>query len=160
MLECCGELDLLGTWPHLYMEDYLIKKYMDNAIVTKLGYLAPWYYYWSDKKNVVPWTRALSGKKVSVIHPFVDTIKKQYETNRDKIFPNICAGDDLLPAFELITLKAVQTQAGTKDDRFKDWFEALAWMELEIDGLDFDVAIIGCGAYGFPLASYVKKKEK
>ena len=28
------------------------------------------------------WTTALKGKKVLVIHPFVDTIKKQYEKKR------------------------------------------------------------------------------
>jgi hypothetical protein len=33
-------------------------------------------------------------------------------------------------------------------------------MKYEIDKLDFDIAIIGCGAYGFPLAAYVKQIGK
>ena len=33
-------------------------------------------------------------------------------------------------------------------------------MQKEIDKVDFDVALIGCGAYGFALANYVKKKGK
>lgn len=40
------------------------------------------------------WTTALKGKKVLVIHPFVDTIKKQYE-KRDKLFET-----SKLPTFE------------------------------------------------------------
>lgn len=65
-----------------------------------------------------------------------------------------------MPQFELKTLKAVQTIAGTKDERFDNWFEALDWMVQECKKIDFDVAIIGCGAYGFPLAAEIKKMGK
>lgn len=58
------------------------------------------------------------------------------------------------------TLKAVQTIAGEKDDRFETWFEALEWMYNEAIKIDFDVAIIGCGAYGFPLAAKLKEAGK
>ncbi|WP_274095727.1 hypothetical protein [Riemerella anatipestifer] len=40
------------------------------------------------------------------------------------------------------------------------WFDALEDMKNKIDLVDFDVAIIGCGAYGLPLASYIKNKGK
>jgi hypothetical protein len=33
-------------------------------------------------------------------------------------------------------------------------------MENEIDKIDFDIAIIGCGAYGLPLAAHVKRIGK
>lgn len=33
-------------------------------------------------------------------------------------------------------------------------------MESEIDKADFDVALIECGAYGFPLAAYCKSIGK
>ena len=78
----------------------------------------------------------------------------QYK-KRELLFAN----KDVLPAFELITLKAVQTIAGEQAD-FETWFDALAYMEHKIDQIDFDVAIIGCGAYGFPLAAYCKKIGK
>ncbi|MDP4184317.1 MAG: hypothetical protein Q8862_04035, partial [Bacteroidota bacterium] len=41
-----------------------------------------------------------------------------------------------------------------------DWFEALDWMKAEISKKDFEVCILGCGAYGFPLAAYVKQIGK
>ena len=59
----------------------------------------------------------------------------------------------------MLTLKAVQTVAGTKSE-FADWFAALRWMENEISQTDFDIAIIGCGAYGLPLAAHVKRLGK
>ena len=67
---------------------------------------------------------------------------------------------NVLPAFKsLQTIKAVQTIAGQKSE-FVDWFSALDYMKAEIDKRDFDIAIIGCGAYGFPLAAHVKRIGK
>ena len=51
----------------------------------------------------------------------------------------------------------IQTIAGATDDRFKNWFEAFEWMFEEAMKTDFEVAIIGCGAYGFPLAAKIKE---
>jgi hypothetical protein len=62
----------------------------------------------------------------------------------------------LLPAFELDVIPAVQSIAGQKT-QFVDWFVALESMKEEIAKRTFDVCILGCGAYGFPLASFVKK---
>ena len=45
-------------------------------------------------------------------------------------------------------------------DRFDSWFDALKWMEEQIDTIDFDIALIGCGAYGFNLSAYIKQKGK
>lgn len=101
-----------------------------------------------------PWTKALEGKKVLVIHPFEDSIRENYEI-REKLFKNI----DVLPEFELITLKAVQSIADESPE-YETWFEALEYMERQIDEIDFDVALIGAGAYGFPLGAYVKSIGK
>lgn len=107
-----------------------------------------------------PWSARLKGKKVLVIHPFERSIRMQYEKNREKLFSNKPEQADILPEFELKTIKAVQTIAGERDDRFKDWFEALDWMKSECHKMDFDVAIIGCGAYGFNLAAEIKRMGK
>jgi hypothetical protein len=101
-----------------------------------------------------PWTRILRGRKVLVIHPFEDTIQQQY-AKRKILFDN----PDILPDFELLTMKAVQSIAGNTMS-FKDWFEALAYMEKQISGIDFDICILGCGAYGMPLAAYIKRLGK
>lgn len=101
----------------------------------------------------VPWTQALKGKKVLVVHPYAQTITMQW-SKRELIFP-----DGMMPDFELLTIKAVQTVAGEKSE-FKDWFEALEWMKSEISKVDFDICLIGCGAYGFPLAAHVKRLGK
>ena len=33
-------------------------------------------------------------------------------------------------------------------------------MQNDIDKIDFDIALLGCGAYGMPLGSFIKTKKK
>lgn len=138
-----GAADFIGVW-YNPLEDYVIERFAQKgAQVGVLRAIEPWY-------SSFKWTAALRGKKVLVVHPFAETIKSQY-ARREKIF-----SDDTLPEFRLYTLKAVQTIAGERDERFKDWFEALEYMYNAAMDIDFDAAIIGCGAYGAPLAARIK----
>lgn len=66
----------------------------------------------------------------------------------------------MLPEFELHTLEAVQTIGSCTDERFTSWKEALDYMTEQVRVIDFDVALIGCGAYGLPLAARIKKMGK
>lgn len=98
------------------------------------------------------WLKALEGKRILVIHPFKKTIEMQYK-NMDKL--------KILPRLKkLEVIPAVQTIAGNHDMRFKTWFDALDWMKKEINKKKFDIALIGCGAYGLPLGAYVKSQGK
>lgn len=146
-LESCKEVDMIGVWD-MFLQGEITKRYVSKAIYTELRAMEPYYYK-------QPWSAGLKGKKVLVIHPFAETIQLQYK-NRELLFEN----KDILPEFQLITLKAVQTIAGQKDDRFTTWFEALDYMFGQAMQCDFDVALIGCGAYGFPLAARIKKNGK
>lgn len=143
MLFDIKQLNLLGSWCD--KNEYMIKNMLSNVEKVALITLDP---YWSSK----PWTRGLKGKKVLVIHPFADLIEQQYKENRTKLFKN----PDVLPEFELHTIRAVQSLGGEANG-FNDWFEALRYMEEEMDKCDYDIALIGCGAYGFPLAAHAKR---
>jgi hypothetical protein len=139
-------LDILGSWR---IEERFLEKYYPKAKRVKLNNLEP---YLQDS----PWSVILQNKNVLVIHPFNETIESQYHLNRENLFNN----PNVLPTFRsLQTIKAVQTIVGTRS-RFENWFDALNYMKSEIDKKDFDVAIIGCGAYGFPLAAHVKRMGK
>lgn len=128
-------------------EDYILNRYCTNVDVISLRAIEPYY-------SNEPWTRALEGKKILVIHPFAETIEEQF-TKRERLFDN----PYILPNFELKTIKAVQTVADNTEG-FDDWFQALDYMKEQIRKIDFDIAIIGCGAYAFPLGAYVKKLGK
>lgn len=147
MLGMVSEIDLLGVW-FSSLEEYVIGEYMPDTMLTHLTAVEP--YAFAD-----PWSKRLEGKKVLVIHPFEESIRKQY-AKREVLFDN----PNVLPKFELSTIKAVQTIAGEKDNRFETWFEALGYMKSEMKKVDFDIAIIGCGAYGMPLAIEAKRMGK
>jgi len=142
-LEDLREIDLLGSW---LKQETFFKEQLAHSNKVVLEDLEPFFC-----EN--PWTRALKGKKVLVVHPFTETIVSQYK-KRHLLFKN-----DLLPVFDLKTVTAVQSVAGAKTD-YKDWFEALDYMKDQIDAEDYDIAIIGAGAYGLPLAAHVKRMGK
>lgn len=149
MMNFCKSCDILGVWFRPF-EDYYIKRHMKQELfITYLQNIEPWTH------REKPWSSALKGKKVLIIHPFEDSIQQQFQ-NRAEIFP----GTDMLPEFELKTLKAVQTAAGSVDPRFANWYDALEYMFDEAMKMDFDIAILGCGAYGAPLAARIKNAGK
>lgn len=146
MMEDMKELDLLGSW---VKNEVWFTNELEYIQRVHLRLLEP---FWANK----PWTRCLKGKRVVVVHPFAEDILVQYINNRTLLFNNL----DTLPEFaSLRTVKAVQSLGG-ENNGFKDWFDALKWMEDEIDKEDYDICLIGCGAYGFPLAAHVKRQGK
>ena len=142
-------MDVLPTY-RSFMEEYILKNYAKESVVLTDPHTYEPYYF--EK----PWSSKLAGKKVLVVSPFADSIKKQYREKREQIFTN----PETLPKFELYTVKAVQTIAGNTDDRFADWFEALDYMYQESMKIDFDVALVGCGVYALPLSALLKKAGK
>ena len=157
VLKAAPNIDIHAVWD-LWMEEYMADAFENKAEFMRWGDFAP--YYLRKKDNIKPWTSALKDKKVLVINPFVDSIQKQYTTFRTELFSKIFDADMILPQFELLTLKSVQTSGGNIDNRFSNWFEALDYMKNLINDIDFDVALIGCGAYGYLLADYIKKIGK
>lgn len=135
------KIDLLGVWFNPF-EDKVANEFCPNAKLTKLRNLEP---YFSKK----PWSFYLKNKKVLVVHPFTTSIENQYK-KREQLFQD----KRILPEFELITYKAIQSLGG--NDEFLNWFEALEYMKKEITEIDFDIAVIGAGAYGLPLAAHIK----
>lgn len=107
-----------------------------------------------DKDDKICWVQGLKGKRVLVISPFDETIKMQYQ-KRDKIY----SGNKCLPDFELITYKMIETQNGEKCG-FIDFFDAYEHVIEQIRQIDFDVALIAAGAYGYLLAHDIKKMGK
>lgn len=110
--------------------------------------------FWHERM-LPTWQLALQGKRVLIVSAFADTVKKQY-TKRTTIWKS----PDILPDFELMVYKAVQTSAGSRDKRFSTWLDAFNHMRDELKELDFDIALISCGSYGTPLALALKQEGK
>ena len=101
-----------------------------------------------------PWSQFLKNKKVLVVHPFVETMKSQYE-KRDLLFKNPL----ILPEFNLIPFKSIQTSGGGEKP-YPTWVDSLNKMTDKIKSIDFDIALIGCGCYDIPICSFIKDLGK
>ena len=137
-------VDILGSWLPL---ESLFEKELTKCIKVSKGDLLPFHHK-------EPYSVAFAGKKILVVHPFDESIRKQY-AKKELLFSD----QRVLPDFDLITLRSVQSIANNQTP-FQDWFQALDYMKNQIANIDFDIALIGCGAYGFPLAAHVKRIGK
>ena len=151
MRESCGEADYIGVWNGVQMGDYYISsiKNMDKKIISSAIMVEPYYF---DE----PWSEALKGKKVLVISPFVEEIEKQYKENRERLFQD----KRVLPEFELLTQESVWFDSSGKDSRFQTWFDAYNYIYEEAMKKEFDIVLLGCGPFGFPLATRFKMAGK
>ena len=97
------------------------------------------------------WTAALRWRRVLIVHPFADTIRDQYSKHArgDLLWPETVLPRDL----DLVVVKAPSSLGR---DANGTWSQALLDTEAAIDGaFPVDAALLGCGAYGLPLAAHV-----
>lgn len=146
MREDMKQLDILCSWRY---NERLFDKELKNTIKVDREEMVPLL-------TDLPWTRALKNRKILVVHPFKDTILQQYE--KRKMLFSCCP--ETLPDFKkFYVMEAVQTLA-KNEKKYSDWFEALQYQKDMIDTYDYDVCLLGCGAYGFPLAAHCKRRGK
>jgi len=136
------QVDLLARWDSPY-QAWLTAGISPMPERCSLRALEPW---WQPD----PWTEALVGKRVLVIHPFTESIQAQWR-RRERLFP--CSA--VLPEFELQVLTPPLTLAGATAG-FTTWSAALDDLIARTQERDFDVALVGCGAYGLPLSAAIK----
>lgn len=151
-IEGLSDCDYLSAmFPQKIYMPYFFKRFARNAVPTFSDF-GPYF----DTETEKTWVRALKGKKVLVINSFADSIEYQYK-RKDKLVNN---KKFELPDFELKVYKTYVTQVGERPGDFKNSFEVLEKMLSDIRKIDFDVALIGAGAYGFPIAVEIKRMGK
>ncbi len=145
-----GDIDLFACWYRNTQEGWLMKRLATKTAVGMNESVLE--AFWDGDKA---WTKELKGKKVLVVTAFAKTVEQQYK-KRSEIFPN-----GFLPEFELKTLQSVwyDNDAG-KDERFSTWYDALEYMQAGVDRIDYDIALLGCGAFGTPLLAHMKRNGK
>lgn len=125
----------------------LLNKYSNSTSLC-----TDWYNLYTDINSNM-WLKALKNKKVLIISSISKTIEYQYK-NRDNLFSS-----EAIPNMNIIYYDTPQTQLGNKEN-YNDWFDAYSKMIKEIEIIDFDIAIIAAGAYGYILASDIKNMGK
>ncbi len=139
-----AQSDLLGFWQTTYQARLLTNHYPEIPLAP-LSALEPYLHQ-------SPWSAALAGRRVLVVHPFATSIQEQYRAQRKSLFAN----QAVLPEFDLHVLVPPQTLAPMTAG-FSTWLEAMDNLAKRVMEVDFDVALLGCGAYGLPLGAVIKQ---
>jgi len=146
-LSAIPKIDLLGVMGIPFERD-LLEYQSADPILGELSGLEPYF-------SPSPWSSALEGKRVLVVHPFSQSIQEQYEKKRQLLF----ADPRILPQFDLSVIAPPQTIAGNTADH-SDWSAAFDSLCRQVAAADFEVAILGCGGYGLPLGGFIKDLGK
>ena len=142
-IESLTKLDILAVWFN-FGEHAAWRRFAPHATLTRLRALEPFYH-------AQPWTQKLDGRRVLVVTPFVSTIESQYRRRRE-----IWAKKPgFLPDFDLQLLR-VPLSAYISKPEYPDWFAALDAMCAEMSSREFDIAIVGAGAWSLPLVAHAK----
>jgi hypothetical protein len=135
--------DMFGLSP---CQEYFITKYRLQCVTTSV--LEPFHCI---EANLTPWSHSLLGKKVLIINPFIESFKNQidagfkmYKDPAKKLF---------LDGQEFVFYKSYQTSGSNRVH--KNWIETFEIMCRDIEKLDFDIALVGCGGYGHPLCDFI-----
>jgi hypothetical protein len=141
-LAAMAETDVLGSWSP---GESLFCDFFPQARVDHLRLLEPF-------RHSVPWSSALEGKRVLVVHPFSKSIQSQYEKARVHLFED----QNVLPRFHLSTLTPFM-EGIREPDPGLDLIAQFHILRDELRTNDSDVVIIGAGPLGFLLGAEAKK---
>ncbi len=141
------EMDVLMSWG-LQGETQIFHVLAPGAKLAPFASVEP---YLSDE----PWSALLEDKRVLVVSPFAETIARQYFGRRTDIWKN----QRVLPAFTLLAIRC-PLSAGVVKPAHSDWIEALDDLRAQMSAVDFDVALIGAGAFSLPLATHARSLGK
>jgi hypothetical protein len=104
-----------------------------------------------------PWLRPLADLRWLVISPFCQTISTQlHKLPQLNIFHGVPA-ESLARIAATCRLLPCPQLPYMVPPRHRDWFHGLGEMQEAMNAVDFDVAIVGAGAWSIPLAVHAKK---
>ena len=152
--EALHQMDILAQWqlPYIYLaaiEDRL------------LGLLAPQAYrahrlFIHPLHPPAPWLEDLAKLRWLVIHPFAKTIRAQLPHLGSLGFYPEASQPDLTQRAKDTCILACPQFSYMVRPKHPDWCAALAELKKEMECLDFDIALIGAGAWSLPLAAHAK----
>lgn len=151
-IDSLRNLDVLGTWGDAFTWAESIALEKSTIEVVPLAAISPWvesFPYLDTSHSKTPWTRILDGMKVLVVSPFANSISAQH-SKLESCFKGI-----EYPRFKLTTIRAPMTFNFVANSQ-NNWFTNLENLIAQVKQVEFDVALVGAGAYSLPLVSAIK----
>lgn len=136
--------DHLGVWQEP-AERALYQQLSLKAQYHNLFHLCPWF-----ADSACAWPQALSGRRIFVVSPFLDSILSQFP-RREQIW---ASRPGLLPDCQISGYRFPYLIS--RNCRLS-WQGVYAEVTRQMRENDFDVALLGCGALGLPLGLFAKQ---
>ncbi len=143
MYDAMNQMDCLGTYLEMYMCNAVFETLSNIDNITVFGMYI--YNKLSDAEYSNPWTKALEGKKVLVVSPFYKEISIQYEKR------NLLWSDGRIPECQI----EYDPSIWIRDNG--GFYNSLNILADRVLNREFDIALLGCGSLGLPIASQIKK---
>lgn len=106
--------------------------------------------YYVDEQ--ISWMSSLQNKKILIIHPFINTFKKQL-SKLNEIFPNRTWFNNCTFQF----IKPPMTLAGNHKNRdWRDYYNEFVENLRKVE--EFDVALVAAGGYGMLIADFINQE--
>lgn len=137
----CSQMQVVGSWLGKH-EDLLMNPKADKVPLRAL-----------DVINENPWTTALEGKRVVVVHPFLSTINYQYARRETWDHANWC------PKFGELSIVQTRFNEQLQNGGYTSWEDELERIKKNLN-FDYDVALIGCGCLGAMVGAHVFQSGK
>ena len=147
MLDALPDIDCLAVWFN-HGEYSVVRDYCPKASLVWLNCLEP--QLWQR-----PWMSLFRGKKVLAISPFADSIQKQH-TRLEKVWEK---KPEMAGPYQLETIKT-PLAAALVESPYPTWKAGFDDLCQQMEDSQFDVAIIGAGAWSLPLAVRAKRIGK
>ena len=153
-----GQLDLASQWQvgpayETALESALIDRLCPRAV--RVG-----YYFLRILNPRAPWLDDLAKLRWLVIHPFEETIRAQLPHLAELgVYSESARGDLACRARDTAILACPQLPYMVPP-RHRDWFEALDDLKSRMEKIEFDIALIGAGAWSLPLVAHAKAVGK
>lgn len=140
---------MMGLRSH--MEEYLCEAYWHPKEIFHLFCLE--FSPMSKNAPYDSWLYSLQGKRVLIVSMFAETMQKQLP-HMDEIWGE----KNPVKNIEFIFQKSVWFTGSNSSKQFSTWYEALEYLDRQIEQKEFDVAIISAGPFSMPLCANIKRR--
>jgi len=147
-LDGLSDLTHLAVW-YNRGEERVTREQCPEAVLMPLRSLEPYYF-----EN--PWSAHLEGKRVLVATPFPKTFAQQYE-KREALWTD---GRGVLPEFEVSFVPVPPHAHLLSEPVYPDWVTGLNVLKDKVSASEFEVLLVGAGAWSVPLAAHAKRMGK